>query len=136
MIRLATIFLIMFVSYSHSFAAEVVIRGECRKTNDRGCTFHGYVGFNAPPGHYIVRDSISAGTVVNTNNRGGHRPLCYKGEKDGTVPFAVPGMDLVADLTVSGKAILHVESGGGFDNINQVFFVNCKYTFQTRPIPR
>ncbi|GIT86128.1 hypothetical protein [Roseobacter sp. OBYS 0001] len=116
-------------------ATEVAIRGECRKTIDSGCTFSAYVGFNAPAGHYIVRDYILAGTVVNSDNRRGHRPLCDPREPDATVPFPVPGMDIVADLNVSGKAILHVESGSGFGDLNQVFFVNYKYTYQTKPIP-
>ena len=114
---------------------EAVLRVECRKTSDRGCTGRGDQVIAAPAGYYIVRDSISPGQVLNTNNRGGYRPLCGPARMAGSVPFPVPGTDIIADLFTSAVASLHVESGSGGGDLNKVFFVNCRYTYQVRRLP-
>lgn len=116
-------------------AREATLRVECRKTSDSGCTGHANQVISAPSGYYIVRDSISPGQVINTNNRGGYRPLCGPATMSGSVPFPVPGTDIIADLFTSAYAPLHVESGGGGGDLGQVFYVNCRYSFQIRRLP-
>ena len=85
---------------------------------------------------YLIPDSLTAGQVTGTNNRGGYRPLCGTAKATGTVPYQLPGTDIIAYLYTSAEAPLHVESGGGLRDLGQVFYVNCKYTFRTKTLPQ
>jgi hypothetical protein len=118
-----------------SDTVTVTVRAECRKTSDRGCTAHNLADISAPAGRYMIPDSLTVGTVVGTNNRGGYRPLCGMPVAVGTVPYQIPETDVIAYLYTSAKAPLHVESGGGYGDLKQVFYVNCQYTFRTGTIP-
>lgn len=116
-------------------AQEVTVRAECQKRDDRGCTAHQSVTIRAPEGMFIFPESLSSGEVINTNNRGSHRPLCGPARPSGTVPYRIPGTDLISHFFISAEATLHVESGSGFRDLNQTFFVNCRYSFRTGRIP-
>ena len=118
-----------------TLAAESNVRAECRKTSDRGCTAHTKATIKAPDGQYLIPDSLSNGEVTGTNNRGGYTPLCGPVKATGTVPYQLPGTDIIAYLYTSAEATLHVESGGGFGDMQQVFYVNCRYSFRTKTLP-
>lgn len=111
---------------AHTF----VLRQECRKTSDRGCTGSGQVCHNAPEGYFFAAGQTVSGQIVNRLSPRTH--FCREATTGATgVPIAGGFM-----APTSMCAQLHVESGGGFANINQVFFINCSYTATIYPIPR
>lgn len=114
-------------------ADEAILRVECKKESDRGCTADGLVTYQAPSGKYIKAGSISpSGTVMNYWNK---EPRCLEAKPSASVPFAVPETDIVASLDTAFTAHLHIESGSGMLDLGKVAFVNCKYTFVLGDIP-
>lgn len=114
-------------------ADEAILRVECRKGSDRGCTAHGPACYQAPAGKYIKSGTLSkVGQVVNFWSK---QPRCLAAETTSSIPYTFPGTDIIASLDTGFCATLHIESGSGFSNLGKVAFVNCKYTFELGDIP-
>lgn len=112
-------------------AADATLRAECRKPDDRGCTARATNCVSAPDGKYI--DNVTPGSVVDFWNKNAQ---CGAPRMASHVPFQIPNTDINAFLFTSFCADLHVESGSGPADIGKVAYVNCRYTYGLRDIPK
>ena len=106
-----------------------MLRVDCRKDSDRGCTASNRVCANAPEGRYFAPQTVSG--AVDSALSPGRDPICGVAETGGQ---GVPVNGLLAPTSMC--AGLHAESGSGFGGLGQEYYVNCRYTATTYAIPQ
>lgn len=123
---------LFFCSVASAVAETATLRVECRKTSDRGCTGHQRVCFSTPNGHYMVEGSVSEGSV---NNSWGKNATCGPANPDGYVAVSGTNLPFPPSYPTQFCASLHIESGSGLNNLGQVAFVNCNYSYRQFKYP-
>ncbi|WP_146111621.1 hypothetical protein [Defluviimonas denitrificans] len=115
----------VFSQESHTFNLRVA----CRKPADgRGCTADNIVCANAPQGKYFAAGQSTSGEIASINSPRTH--WCREATTGGQ---GVPVGGLLAPTSMC--ASLHAESGGGYDQIGQEFYIDCSYTTTVYQIP-
>lgn len=114
-------------------ASEEVKGGTCRKpANGKGCTANGQACVNAKDGEYFDATSFGNGIVKSHWKKG---PVCGKAKATAFTYVTPAGFPAAVALPIQFCAPTQVQSGGGYDNIGKVAFVNCEYSFRTHKIP-
>jgi len=130
---LCSLVLLLAAFPGHALGDTAILRGECRKGSDRGCSVDVRSCYEAPQGFYIVDGSLSQGSVDGYWNR---NPICGPAEVTAFSRYLIPQTVVVAELAKAFCASLHVESGSGFADIGRVAYINCSYSFDLGLIPQ